>query len=35
MWKNWEMAAQVYGILAAWIVPVLLYGRWKNRRERE
>lgn len=32
MTANWEIAAQVYGMLAAVFVPLLLIGRWMKRQ---
>lgn len=32
MTANWQVAAVVYAMLAAWIVPLLIWGRRKNRR---
>jgi hypothetical protein len=33
MFINWHIAAAVYGMLAAWVVPLLLIGRWMNGRD--
>lgn len=34
MFANWHIAAQVYGMLAAVFVPLLLIGRWMNGRNQ-